>query len=95
VGSAGAGVVAVKVHAVFFATALSKRVVMVAGERGEYGDLQSQSANQSFAPRGFKIGAAAARTREHPLVIGGKTGGMTDALQRPQNMLVCAGLMDA
>jgi hypothetical protein len=34
-------VVAVKVHAVFFATALSKRVVMVAGERGEYGDLQT------------------------------------------------------
>jgi len=28
-------VVAVKVHVVFFATALSKRVFMVAGERGE------------------------------------------------------------
>ena len=28
-------VVAVKVHAVFFATALNKLVVMVAGERGE------------------------------------------------------------
>jgi hypothetical protein len=35
-------VVAVKVHAVFFATALSKRVVMVAGERGECGDLQTK-----------------------------------------------------
>jgi len=34
-------VVAVKVHAVFFATALNKLVVMVAGERGEYGDLQT------------------------------------------------------
>ena len=31
--SAGAGAVAVKVHVVFFATALSKRVDMVAGER--------------------------------------------------------------
>jgi hypothetical protein len=37
---AGAGVVA-KVHAVFLATALSKRVVMVVGERGEYGDLET------------------------------------------------------
>jgi hypothetical protein len=41
VGSAGAGVVSVKVHAVFLATALSKQVVMVAGQSGECGDLQT------------------------------------------------------
>ena len=32
--------VAVKVYAVFFAAALSKRVVMVAGERGEHGNAE-------------------------------------------------------
>ena len=49
-GSAGAGVVAVKVHVVFFATALSKRVVMVAGERGEYGDLQTYRRGDKGGP---------------------------------------------
>ena len=39
----------------------------------------------------FEIGAAVARTREHPLVIGGETGGATNALQRPQDMVVRAG----
>jgi len=50
VGSAGAGVVAVKVHAVFFATALSKRVVTVAGKRGEYGDLQTERRGDKSGP---------------------------------------------
>ena len=50
VGSAGAGVVAVKVHAVFFATALSKRVVMVAEERGECGDLQTYRRGDKGGP---------------------------------------------
>jgi hypothetical protein len=36
----------------------------------------------------FEIGAAVARTREYPLVIGGKTGCVTNALQRPQDMVV-------
>jgi hypothetical protein len=39
----------------------------------------------------FEIGAAVARTREHPLVNGGETGGDTNALQRPQDMVVRAG----
>jgi hypothetical protein len=34
----------------------------------------------------FEIGAAVARTREHPLVIGGETGCGTNALQRPQDI---------
>ncbi len=28
----------------------------------------------------FEIGSAVARTREHPLVIGGETGGVTNAM---------------
>ena len=58
-----------------------------------YGDVNQQICLLRHADvADFKIGgAAAALTREHPLVIGGKTGGMTDALQHPQNMLVCAG----
>jgi hypothetical protein len=61
-----------------------------------YGDVNQQIGLLSHADvADFKIGgAAAALTREHPLVIGGK-----DALQRSQNMLVCAGpiciMMDA
>jgi hypothetical protein len=47
----------------------------------------------------FEIGMAVALTREHPLVIGGETGGVTNALQCPQDMVVCIGpirsMMDA
>ena len=32
----------------------------------------------------FEIGAAVALTREHPLVSGGETSVVTNALQRPQ-----------
>jgi hypothetical protein len=39
----------------------------------------------------FEIGAAVALTREHPPVIGGEIGGVTNALQRPQDMVVRAG----
>jgi hypothetical protein len=39
----------------------------------------------------FEIGAAVARTREHPLVTGGETGCVTNSLQRPQDMVVRAG----
>jgi hypothetical protein len=39
----------------------------------------------------FEIGAAVARTREHPLVIGGETGSVSNALQRPKDMMVRAG----
>ena len=39
----------------------------------------------------FEIGAAVALTREHPLVGGGETSVVTNALQRPQGMVVRAG----
>ena len=39
----------------------------------------------------FEIGAAVALAREHPLVNGGETSVVTNALQRPQYMVVCAG----
>ena len=38
----------------------------------------------------FEIGAAVALTREHPLVSGGETSVVTNALQRPQYMDMCA-----
>ena len=38
----------------------------------------------------FEIGAAVALTREHPLVSGGETSVVTNALQRPQDMVVRA-----
>jgi len=39
----------------------------------------------------FEIGAAVALTREHPLVGGSETSVVTNALQRPQDMVVRAG----
>ena len=39
----------------------------------------------------FEIGAAVALTREHPLVSGGETSVVTNALQRPQDMVMRAG----
>ena len=39
----------------------------------------------------FEIGAAVALTREHLLVSGGETSVVTNAIQRPQDMIVCAG----
>jgi hypothetical protein len=39
----------------------------------------------------FEIGAAVALTREHPLVSGGETSVVTNALQRPHDMVVRAG----
>ena len=38
----------------------------------------------------FEIGAVVALTREHPLVSGGETSVVTNALQRPQYMVMCA-----
>jgi len=39
----------------------------------------------------FEIGVAVALTREHPLVSGGETSVITNALRRPQDMVVRAG----
>ena len=39
----------------------------------------------------FEIGVAVALTREDPLVSGGENRVVTNALQRPQYMVVCAG----
>ncbi len=39
----------------------------------------------------FEIGATVALTPEHPLVIGGEIGFVTNALQSPQDMVVRAG----
>jgi hypothetical protein len=39
----------------------------------------------------FEIGAVAALTREQPLVSGGETRDVTNAIQLPQYMVVCAG----
>jgi hypothetical protein len=39
----------------------------------------------------FEIGAAVVHTREHPLVSGGETSVVTNAIQRPQYMVMCAG----
>ena len=39
----------------------------------------------------FEIGAAVALTREHPFVSGGEINVVTNALQRPQDMVVRAG----
>jgi hypothetical protein len=50
VGSAGAGVVTVKVHAVFFAITLKKLVVMVSEERVEYGELQTYHCGEKSGP---------------------------------------------
>jgi len=43
------GVVAVKVHSVFFAAALTKRAVMMAGERGKHGNRDLHCGNLSEA----------------------------------------------
>ncbi len=39
----------------------------------------------------FEIGAVAALTREQPLVSGGETRDVTNAIQLPHYMVVCAG----
>jgi hypothetical protein len=39
----------------------------------------------------FEICVAVALTREHPLVRGGETRVVTNAIQLPQDMVVCAG----
>jgi hypothetical protein len=43
----------------------------------------------------FEIGSAVALTREHPLVSGGETGVVTNALQRPQDMVEIRSMLEA
>jgi hypothetical protein len=55
-----------------------------ADEIMEQGDVHQQIGLLRHAEvANFEIGMAVALTREHPLVIGGETGDVTNPLQRP------------
>ena len=71
--------------------ALSLPIVTGAFEIVANGDVHQQIGllrHVDVADFDFEI---VALTREHPLVIGGDTGGVTNALQRPQDVVVRAG----
>ena len=71
--------------------ALSLPIVTCACEIVAKGDVHQQIGLLSNADvADFEIGAAVALTREQPLVSGGETSVVTNALQRPQDMVVCA-----
>ena len=61
--------------------------VTSADEMVAKGDVYQQIGLPDVAD--FEIGAAVALTREHPPVRGGETSVVTNALQRPQYMVVC------
>jgi hypothetical protein len=72
--------------------ALSLPIVTCAFEIVANGDVYQQIVLPRHADvANFEIGAAVALTREHPLVSGGETSVVTNAFQRPQYMVVCAG----
>ena len=72
--------------------ALSLPNVTGADEIVAHGDVHQQIGLLRHAHvADFEIGAAVALTREHPLVSGGETSVVTNALQRPQDMVVRAG----
>jgi hypothetical protein len=72
--------------------ALSLPTVTCAFEIVANGDVYQQIVLPRHADvADFEIGAAVALTREHPLVSGGETSVVTNALQRPQYVVVCAG----
>ena len=72
--------------------ALSLPIVTGAFEIVASGDVHQQIGLLRHADvADFEIGAAVALTREHPLVSGGETSVVTNALQRPQYMVVRAG----
>ena len=72
--------------------ALSLPNVTGADEIVAHGDVHQQIGLLRHADvADFEIGAAVALTREHPLVSGGETSVVTNALQRPQDMVVRAG----
>jgi hypothetical protein len=71
--------------------ALSLPIVTCAFEIVANGDVYQQIGLPRHADvADFEIGATVALTREHPLVSGGETSVVTNALQRPQ-YIVCAG----
>ena len=72
--------------------ALSLPIVTCTFEIVANGDVYQQIGLPRHADvADFEIGAAVALTREHPLVGGGETSVVTNALQRPQGMVVRAG----
>jgi hypothetical protein len=70
--------------------ALSLPIVTCACEIVAKGDVHQQIGLLNADVADFEIGAAVALTREQPLVSGGETSVVTNALQRPQDMVVCA-----
>ena len=71
--------------------ALSLPISTSANEIMTQGDVYQQIGLPRHADvADFEIGAAVALTREHPLVSGGETSVVTNALQRPQYMVMCA-----
>ena len=72
--------------------ALSQPILTGAFEIVANGDVHQQIGLLRHADvADFEIGAAVALTREHPLVSGGETSVVTNALPRPQDMVVRAG----
>jgi hypothetical protein len=72
--------------------ALSLPISTSANEIKTQGDVYQQLGLPRHADvADFEIGAAVALAREHPLVSGGETSVVTNALQRPQYMVMCAG----
>jgi hypothetical protein len=71
--------------------ALSLPITTSANEIMTQGDVYQQIGLPRHADVAhFEIGAAVALAREHPLVIGCETSIITNALQRPQYMVMCA-----
>ena len=69
---------------------LSLPIVTCAFEIVANGDVYQQIVLPRHADvADFEIGAAVALTREHPLVSGGETSVVTNALHSPQYMVVC------
>ena len=71
--------------------ALSLPIVTCTFEIVANGDVYQQIGLPRHADvADFEIGMAVALAREHPLVSGGETSVVTNALQRPQYMVMCA-----
>ena len=70
---------------------LSLPISTIANEIMTQGDVYQQIGlpRQAYVTD-FEIGAVVALAREYPLVSGGKTSVVTNALQHPQYMVMCA-----